>query len=177
MAKLKPAKGRAVDPFKAAERKVKKAGVPTEKQMRDAEVPRMDSLADLTNYVWGLADRPHDYGTCVYAMSMAAHAAYRYIANHLGVSGFQASMADLDFLRRARGIEGPFMLVTADKLLYPQYEPLLEVEEWLNGSSTRQWAKKEAQKLLAEQGKFARPSVVARWRELVKVEVPKEKGQ
>lgn len=97
------------------------SGVPTEAEMREADVPWPGSMEELTAYIDGLTDRPHDYGTCVYAMSMAAVAAFYYVSSKLGVSGFQASCADMDILRRTRRIDGGFRLVTYDDLLYPQF--------------------------------------------------------
>lgn len=100
---------------------IAESGVPTEAEMRDADVPWPESMEDLAAYINGLVDRPHDYGTCVYAMSMAAVAAFRHVAGKLGVSGFQASCADMDVLRRIRRIDGGFRIVVYDDLLYPQY--------------------------------------------------------
>jgi hypothetical protein len=96
------------------------AGVPTEAEMRAAAVPSFETGEELAGYIRGLVDRPHDYGTCVYAMSMAATAAYNYVARRLGVTGFQASCADMDILRRTRGWEWG-RLVDYSNLLYPQY--------------------------------------------------------
>lgn len=61
-----------------------------EKGMREAKVPWPHTKEQLTEYVESLVNRTHDYGTCVYAMSMAAEAAFNYVAHHLGVTGFQA---------------------------------------------------------------------------------------
>jgi hypothetical protein len=85
----------------------------TEQQMRDAKVPWPLTKEQLVEYVESLATRTHDYGTCVYAMSMAAQAAFNYVSRMLGVTGFQASCADLDFIRRTRSMDGPFMLIKA----------------------------------------------------------------
>lgn len=92
-----------------------------EQEMRDTEVPRANTIGELSDYIESLVAKQHDYGTCVYAMSMAATAAFNYVARQLGVTGFQASCADMDVLRRTRRIKGPFMLVDSDKMLYPQY--------------------------------------------------------
>ena len=74
-----------------------------EKEMRDAKVPWPKTEEQLQQYVNSLVERPHDYGTCVYAMSMAATAAFNYVAGQLGVTGFQSSCADMDVIRRTRG--------------------------------------------------------------------------
>jgi hypothetical protein len=93
----------------------------TERDMREAKVPWPHSITDLTEYVNSLIDRNHDYGTCVYAMSMAAVAAYNHVAHKLGVTGFQASCADLDILKRTRHMEHGFSIINYENVLYPQY--------------------------------------------------------
>jgi len=121
-----------------------------EKEMREAKVPELKTPEELSAYIQSLANRPHDYGTCVYAMSLAATAAFNYIANHLGVTGFQASCADLDFLRRTRNIKGPFMLLKVEDALYPQYNLPAKLEEFLH--QNRFWLRAEALKNIAEAG-------------------------
>lgn len=139
----------------------------TEKEMREAEVPTFETLTELNQYIDGLVFRDHDYGTCVYAMSMAATAAFNYVASRLGVTGFQASCADLDIIRRTRRIDGPFMLVKAKDSLFPQYDTRKEVDDFLN--SAKQWLSDEAKKELANMAECnaaVHPNVAAHWREL-----------
>lgn len=138
----------------------------TEQEMREAEVERPESMGDLVNYIETLVDREHDYGTSVYAMSMAATAAFNYVADKLGVTGFQASCADMDVLRRTRHIDGPFMLIRADQMLYPQYSIERVVREAL--VSWGPWAAEKATKLLQDQVKhqYVAPEVLAHWRHL-----------
>lgn len=104
-----------------ADEAMAEAGVPDEKALREAKVPWPESLTELAAYISSLVDRPHDYGTCVYAMSMSALAAYYYVSKQLGVTGFQASMADMDLLRRNRHMEMGFRIVNYADMLYPQY--------------------------------------------------------
>lgn len=137
-----------------------------EREMREAEVPTFDALSDLHAYIEGLVEREHDYGTCVYAMSMAAVATFNYVAHRLGVTGFQASCADLDILRRTRRLKGPFMLLDGEKALFPQYDLEKEVHEWLHSADLRSWLAKEARRLLDERDLTA-PAVAAHWRKLV----------
>lgn len=147
------------------EEAIAKAGVPTEADMRVADVPWPKTEEELSNYIQDLVKRPHDYGTCVYAMSMAAVAAFRYVAHELGTTGFQASCADLDIVRRTRYLKGPFMIVDAAQLLYPQYDPEEKVHEFLTSDSTTEWLHTEAEKRLKDkQGTTAHPDVLARWR-------------
>jgi hypothetical protein len=142
--------------------------VPTyesESHMRESEVPECESLLDLSEYIQSLTTMPHDYGTCVYAMSMAATAAFNHVAGKLGVTGFQASCADLDVLRRTRRIDGPFMIVKGEDAMYPQCDPRRRLSEWLEEISP--WLKEQAEKKLSE-FKEAHPAVVAHWKKLSK---------
>jgi len=93
----------------------------TEKEMRDAKVPTPKNQKELNEYISNLINQKQDYGTCCYAMSMAAEATFNYVADKLGVTGFQASCADLDFLRRTRNMEDGFAIINYNHFLYPQY--------------------------------------------------------
>lgn len=133
------------------------AAVPTEKEMREAEVPWPESAEDLTAYIAALVNRPHDYGTCVYAASMAAVAAFYHVSRQLGMSGFQASCADMDFIRRTRGYKHGFRLIDYGKLLYPQYldrEHFPTWEDLLDGNPDlhRKLAEEAADKLTVDNG-------------------------
>jgi len=136
----------------------------SEAQMRDATVPTCDSVDDLRSYIETLTTRSHDYGTCVYAMSMAATAAFNYVARQLGVTGFQAGCADMDILRRTRRIDGPFMVVEIGNALYPQYDLPGRVAEAIEES--REWLAEQARERLAENHEFVSPAVVAHWEKL-----------
>lgn len=144
----------------------------TEQEMRDTEVPSANTIGELSDYIESIVQQEHDYGTCVYAMSMAATAAFNYVARRLGVTGFQASCADLDVLRRTRRIKGPFMVVNSDKMLYPQYSIERDVREAMN--EWMPWAADEARKLLDERSENASPKVIKHWKMLVAL-APQEK--
>lgn len=135
----------------------------TEAEMRDSVAPWPKTQEQLEEYVKSLVDRQHDYGTCVYAMSLAASAAFHFVAGKLGVTGFQSSCADMDFIRRVRNIEGPFMLIKGQDALYPQYDlpgRLTEaMEDW------KPWLKEQAKKKLAETF-VAHSNVIAHWKKL-----------
>lgn len=137
----------------------------TEEQMRDADVPWPKSETELMDYIKLLVEREHDYGTCVYAMSMAAVAAFHYVSHKLGVTGFQASCADMDILRRTRHYKGGFMLVNGDDLLYPQYDLRKKLDEFI--AEQRPWLKEQATKMLADRDSV-HPDVKAHWERLAK---------
>jgi hypothetical protein len=135
----------------------------TEAEMRAAEDPWPYTREQLLEYIDSLTERGHDYGTCVYALSLGALAAFNYIARKLGVTGFQSSCADLDFIRRNRNISGPFILLKAEDALYPQYDLREKLDEALG--EWHPWLKEEAKKKLAET-EHAHPAVVAHWKKL-----------
>jgi hypothetical protein len=139
---------------------------PTEQEMRNTKVPTPATPEALVEYIKSLVEREHDYGTCVYAMSMAAVASFNYVASKLGVTGFQASCADLDILRRTRGLECPFALIKAEDMLYPQYDINGRVKEHLD--SWRGWAADEARKKLAalKDDDTVHPAVLKHWKKL-----------
>lgn len=137
----------------------------TEASMRDAKVPTPLTKEQLAEYIESLVSREHDYGTCVYAMSMAATAAFNYVASRLGSTGFQASCADMDVLRRTRMIKGPFMLINGENALYPQYDLPTKLAEAME--KWKPWLKEQAEKHLAESG-HAHPEVIAHWKKLAK---------
>lgn len=135
-----------------------------EKGLREAEAPTPDTMAELAGVIEGLVHREHDYGTCVYAMSIAATAAFNHVARKLGVTGFQASCADLDIIKRTRRLKGPFSLVRLEDTLYPQYDVPGRLAEFI--ADNREWQREEAQKLLDKRSAEAHPNVVAHWRKL-----------
>lgn len=135
----------------------------TEAEMRDAKSPWPYTKEQLVEYVESLVNRKHDYGTSAYAMSLAAAAAFNYVARQLGTTGFQASCADLDFIRRSRSIKGPFGIIQAADALYPQYDLRGKVEEWLK--EWEPWLREEAEKNLRRSG-TAHPRVVEHWKSL-----------
>ena len=141
-----------------------KESASTEEEMRDAKVPWPLTEKQLNEYIESLVSRQHDYGTCVYAMSMAAEAAFNYVSHRLGVTGFQASCADMDFLKRTRRMKGPFMIIKAEDMLYPQYDLVDRLHEAIK--KWKPWAKERAKELLRESGEYAHTNVIARWKRL-----------
>lgn len=140
-----------------------------EQEMREASVPHPEDMAELTAYIQSLIDQEHDYGTCVYAMSMAAVAAFSYVAAKLGATGFQASCADLDVVRRTRHLKGPFILLTAEKALFPQYDLRRDLNEAL--SEWKPWLKEQAadnlRKARTDPESLVHPNVLEHWERIV----------
>lgn len=143
----------------------------TEQQMRDQKVPFLDNKEDLSKFIQALVDRPHEYGTCVHAMSMAAVVAFNYVAKQLGCTGFQSSCADLDFIRRTRMIQEPFYLVTLRKVFYPQYNITEEIQEFIK--KNKDWIREEAKrKMDTDDINNVHPEVWAHWQRLASLDSP-----
>lgn len=150
------------------DRAIKESGVQDEQELRAMDAPWPDSLDDLTAFIETLVNRPHSYGTCVYATSLAAASAFNYVARRLGITGFQSSCADLDVLRRTRRMgDEPFGIIEAKDLLFPQKNPRFKAINMIQG--WKEWAAKEARKKLAEHPD-AHPDVIAHWRTLAEHE-------
>lgn len=164
-----------MDVFKAeAEREsaVEGGGHATEKEMREGKPPRIDSVEELAKYIQSLIDRPHTYGTCVYAMSYAAVAAMDMVAVKLGVSGFQHSCADLDVLRMTRNLKFG-CVVDYEKLLFPQYctdEHFPSVDSLLrtHSASLAEMAKDR----LSKADNHVHPNVRSHWEKLASAQPP-----
>jgi hypothetical protein len=134
-----------------------------EAALRELQMPQPESQDDLVRIFTALSERQHDYGTCVYAMSIYAEAAFNLMASKMGVTGFQASCADMDILKRTRRIKGPFAIIDGADLLYPQYDIPAKVAGILQ--SWQAWASTEAVKLLGDKH-MAHPDVMAHWERL-----------
>jgi len=141
----------------------------TEKELRDFEIPSFKTKKELMKFINDLVKRKHDYGTSVYAMSMSAVATFNYVASQLGVSGFQASCADMDILTRTRNLKHGFRILDYSNLLYPQY---LNDEHFPNYKTLikkkKEWLAKEAKNLL-ENNKKAHETVKKHWEYLSKL--------
>ena len=135
----------------------------TEEEMREHKVPWPNTIEELTEYIQSLIDMKHDYGTSAYSMSLAGVAAFNFIGSKLGTTGFQASCADLDMIRRTRAIKGPFRLVDFSNMLYPQYEYKFhsqhiskDIWEWLQeiAKENMKKADNEFKEYLVKLGKY-----------------------
>lgn len=139
----------------------------TESELRDAKVPWLETPKELMEYITKICEENKGgYGTSVYAMSMSAIAAMQYAARVVGATGFQASCADLDIVRRSRGLDCPFAIIKAKDMLYPQYSIRGKVEELLQEWAP--WAKEQAFALLRDRKDYAVESVISHWMKLVR---------
>ena len=79
------------------------------------------------------------------------------------MTGFQASFGELNFLRLMRSMKGPFIILKAEDLLFPQYDLQDQLREAIDG--WQPWVKEQSVKYLAE-SKGAHPAVIAHWKKL-----------
>lgn len=137
----------------------------TEKELRELILPFPDTERDALRIVRAVLNREHDYGSCCYAMSIAANAMFNYAASKHGCTGFQASCADLDFLRRTRLLKHGFQIIKYDDLLYPQYADKFPTRAQLIRDNIDQLGK-AAEEMLADSDR-AHPNVRRWWEDLV----------
>ena len=118
-----------------------------EKEMRGSKAPWPESASELLDYRDELVTGEHDYGTCVYATSLASVAAFRFVAGRLDITGFQAGCASMDVVKRLKSLDNqPFAIIKGESMLYPQYSIVKDVAEYL--VEWQEWAGDEALKLL-----------------------------
>jgi len=140
----------------------------TEQQLKDYKVPWVKSISKLNRIIEALTKRQHEYGTCVYAMSISAVASFYYVSNKINPSGFQASCADMDILSRTRGFKFG-SLQDYSKLLYPQYCDEEHFPTWKQIILKHpKWFKDEAIKLMSG-NKEPHPNVQKHWEWLSKL--------
>ena len=93
----------------------------------------------------------------------AAVATFNYVAGTLGITGFQASAADMTVLAETRGMKHGFMILDAENLLYPQYDLPERVAAWI--AKTKPRLAPVAREKLADMA-GAHPDVVAHWQSI-----------
>lgn len=150
----------------------------TEQEMRDMKAPwpkTWDELRDFCEPMF--ANENDDYGKAVYCMSLAATAMFNFAASKVGATGFQASCADLDILRRTRDMEHGFQIVDYERALYPQYLDPSNADYAALQAVFPQIAPrliKAAKKNLAEAGEHTSPHVIAHWERIAALPEPKD---
>lgn len=116
-------------------------------------------------------DYSHDYGTIIKAMGAAAIAAVNAIDNsdQGGITGFQASCLNLEFLRNWYYTSNKcgLRLIDYDKMLYPQYY------DRFNTISATTWKKiQETAKTYLNSYDLASDAVRKHWKSIVDGVVP-----
>jgi hypothetical protein len=140
-----------------------------EKEMRERKAVSPNSFNALKTEIGMLLNNNNDYGQAVYAISLACVATFNFMAKELGITGFQASCADLDILRRTRRMENGFKILNFDRLLYPQYVDEFNITYEKLLSDNIENLSLAAKKKLEEMEDFpAHPDVVKHWEKISK---------
>lgn len=133
--------------------------------------PEPKTVAELTAFIQDTLAADHDYETSAQALHDITVAAFNVAARALGSSGFQASWAALRFLGTVNSIDGPYAVVKAEDMVYPQYPTLADRAAQLEREWTP-WAADQAREKLAElqqreaDGLPTHPKVIAHWEQL-----------
>lgn len=139
----------------------------SESELRALEVPFVDDIITLSACMRALTDREHTYGSAAAAMSVAAMLAFNYVASVEGCTGAQADFARDDFYRRARRLEGPFCVISADDALFPQYDVADQSRRFLANHSVRKWLREKAAERLSKTDFYVDKSVTDHWKKLL----------
>ncbi|QDP42983.1 hypothetical protein HWC53_gp106 [Bacillus phage vB_BmeM-Goe8] len=83
-----------------------------------------ESMGDLVTFMEKARAHSTDYNTAAEALSSATVAFFNYFASELGVTGFQASAAQLQFIGTLRRMKA-FTIVNADNLKWNTREEVL----------------------------------------------------
>jgi hypothetical protein len=113
----------------------------------------------------------HDYESSAQALHDITAAAFNVAASELGNTGFQASWAALRLLSTVNGYDGPYAVLKAEDMVFPQYPTPVEraaalEREWLP------WAADRAREKLADDGGVAPAASVREHWELLDRENP-----
>lgn len=113
------------------------------------DVPEINTKEELQEFFEFLREYPHNYNTSCNAATYAMIAAFRYVGYKLGITGAQASFSALAIVGAINHYDGPYGIVRAENMLYPQYElPSEKAKEY--EENWAEWASKEAKKKLEE---------------------------
>lgn len=128
------------------------------------------TLEEFVDLVKNIENSHQSYNTITDALADTTAAYFNYFASKHGMTGYQASYAGLEFLKKTRGMEMPFMIVDSSKMLYPQYDLVSDVEEFLEESKTElaKVAKKNLEEL--DGNSLVSLKVVDRWKELASMQ-------
>ena len=149
----------------------------TVEDFENYKVPAFDNEKELADFIQEMIKNGNSYNNAPYAMALSAYAAFDYVARKLGVTGFQASYADLHFLKLTRKMEDGFQILNYSLLLYPQFKyrfDEISFDKLIKDNLPH--LQEKAKKLLAEDGKHAATAVVNHWKKIIAMEV-KEGGK
>lgn len=115
---------------------------------------------------YGTQESGAAYELSANAMWLAGEAAFNYAASQVGASGFQGSWAALQLYAKLMQIEGGFIVLKAEDMLYPQYNLVERLHDWTDSDDMTRWLGDEAEKRLAL-SENAAERVIEHWKTLV----------
>ena len=102
-------------------------------------------------------------------------AAFSKAADKYELSIFQASWVALGVIKEINGFEGPFGIVKAEDMVYPQYPlPSQKAKEWEDSEEWQKWVCEKTKELLKDVKSYTHHDVVEHWKQWV--QYGKEKG-
>ena len=106
----------------------------------------------------------HGYDESVYDGVKCLMALWNYLMDKQGHSGASASFVGLEFLAMSRYERSPFMIMTLEKELYPQYDLHQQLDEFI--TKNKEWIRQEAlEKLKSIDPEYPpHPEVWNRWK-------------
>ena len=123
---------------------------------------------DMPTLIKVLESFNHDYDTSALATAILAYAGYEHMAKELGITGFQASYAALEFLTFTGIYETPFFVRSYCDMLYPQYE----IKFRSISRKTFEYLQSEANEKLENESDLAHKEVIAHWQSIADGHVP-----
>lgn len=120
-----------------------------------------EELVELIN---SFINQKHNYGTIIYAMSLAATETFYYVAQKLNATYIQRCHADLDILRRTRNLRCGCRLLDYEDLLNPELateENFPSLETLL--SENKEVLRDEAKRRLENKQPDTEPEFIKHW--------------
>lgn len=84
-----------------------------------------------------LLNQVHDYNTSAEALSKALKLTIDHVAGELGLTGFQAGWAVMQFMAEFRNVQTGGIFLNFDDLIYPQYDLHRKLDEAIEGCKDR----------------------------------------
>lgn len=142
----------------------------TEKELQEYEVPSIYSEKELLDFINKMIVCGNSYQTAPYSMALSAYAVFNYVAQKLQVTEYQAEFADLEFIKRTRGMEDGFVIIDYENLLYPQYKDEFNKYSFNNLLKRNlPHLKERAKELLKKDSGFAHENVIKHWKMIVEL--------
>ena len=116
----------------------------------------------------------NDYGTSARSLTLAAEAAFNYMAHVMGSTGFQAGCAQGSFMLRMKHIKSQMRILNYDNLLYPQFLDNFRITPEQCIKENASWLKAQAKEKLKNANGWEADEVVKHWKYLATLNVSEE---